>query len=109
MRARTGVIATTVTSLAFAAAVAGSWAGYPGSIAPFLLFNLSFPAMLVLGFTQPRSFVYLFFSLFLFLGFWVKFAAQMLFGHAFLEPVGLFDGSPAAWDRALIAASAALV
>ena len=107
MKARTGVIATTVASLVFTAAVAGSWAGYPGSIAPFLLFNLSFPAMLVLGFTQPRSFVYLFFSLFLFLGFWVKFAAQMLFGHAFLEPVGLFDGSPAAWDRALIAASAA--
>lgn len=87
--------------------VAGCWQRYPGNLGPFLLFILSFPAMLALGLLRPRSFVYLFFSLFLYLGFWLKFVAHILFGIELLEPVGMFNGSPEAWDRALVAASAA--
>lgn len=87
--------------------IAGCWRHYPGSIGPFFLFILSFPAMLVFGILRPRSFAYLSFSLFLFLGFWLKFVAHILFGFELLEPVGAFNGSPEAWDRALIAASAA--
>lgn len=86
--------------------VAGFWRHYPGNPGPLLLFMLSFPAMLAIGLLKPRSFVYLFFSLFLFLGFWLKFVAHIFFGLELLEPVGVFNGSPQAWDRALIAASA---
>jgi hypothetical protein len=86
--------------------VASCWQRYPGNPGPFLLFILSFPAMLALGLLRPRSFVYLFFSLFLFLGFWLKFVAHIFFGLELLEPVGIFNGSPQAWDRGLMTASA---
>ena len=72
-------------------------------------FNLAFIAMLALVFPRPRSFAYTFFAVFLFLGFWVKFTVHSILGNPFLEPIGMFDGSPQAWDRALAVASVTAV
>lgn len=86
-----------------------AYSEYPGSLASFSLFDLSFVAMLLLALPRPRSFVYFFFALMLFLGFWSKFMLHVTFGVPLLEPIGNFVGGPDAWDRVLDVASIAAI
>jgi hypothetical protein len=79
---------------------------YPGSQFVFFLFNTAYLALLFLALLPPRSYAYLFLAAFLFLGFWAKGALHFVTGSPFIEPTGEFDGSPAAWDEALLYASA---
>ena len=82
---------------------------YVGSTVVHFAFNLTFLCMMIFIFVHPRSYAYLFFATFLFLGFWMKFTIHNIIDYDFLEPVGEFDGKPESWDLALkVASSAAL-
>lgn len=80
---------------------------YAGSKTLFTLFSLVSLALLLSGLYRTASFGYLFLSLFLWLGYWFKLAANLFLFHYYLfaEPVGNFDGSPAAWDGVLAIAT----
>lgn len=96
----------TIAAVAIASATFPAW---PGSAWPFLAFNCAMIIMVVLASVGPASYAYGFLAIFLFLGFWCKLAVHLLAGLPFIEPTGLFDKSPGAWDDAvLVAASAAL-
>lgn len=57
--------------------------------------------MLVSGVYKRVTYGYLFLVVFLWLGFWLKLTLHQIFIYPFGEPVGLFDRSPAAWDKVL--------
>ncbi|HKA44164.1 MAG TPA: hypothetical protein VKF40_19430 [Burkholderiales bacterium] len=86
-----------------------AYPAYRGSTASFLLFDLSFVAMLSLALPRPRSHVYIFFAVMLFLGFWLKLILHMITGANLLEPVGFFSDNSEAWDRTLEVASVAAI
>jgi len=75
---------------------------YSGSPWLYLLFSGVYLALLIDGFTSKDSSGYLFFSIFLWLGFWAKLTAHLWLGYPYFEPVGYFDGSANAWDQVLI-------
>jgi hypothetical protein len=89
------------------AAVAMAGTRYPGSMLLFALFNLGFFFLLALVFPPPRLYFYTFLAIFLTLGLWAKTLMHTLWSAGFLEPVGNFGGTPAEWDAALLAMSAA--
>lgn len=78
---------------------------YPGSSGYYVIFSLAFLAMLASGLYKRTTYAYLFLVVFLWLGFWLKLTAHQIFVYPFGEPVGLFDNSPAAWDRVLVIAT----
>lgn len=82
---------------------------YSGSKVLYVVFSLSFLALLLSAFHRQLSYGYLFLVLFLWLGFWFKLTSNLLLtGYVSLgEPVGAFDGSPAAWDTVLSVATIA--
>jgi hypothetical protein len=61
--------------------------------------------MLASGLYKRTTYAYLFLVVFLWLGFWLKLTAHQIFVYPFGEPVGLFDNSPAAWDKVLVIAT----
>lgn len=101
MRAALGFL---VVTIAFAFTSFSAW---PGSTWPFLAFHCGMIGMVALALVGPVSYAYGFLAAFLFLGFWGKLVAHLLAGLPFIEPTGLFDGSPAAWDSAMLVAAAA--
>ena len=83
-------------------------ARYPGSAAVYLLFTLTGNALLYFGFRHNAIFFDAFIGLFFWLGFWLKLSVRVAFFEGrFYDPVGFFDGSGAAFDRALLASSCA--
>ena len=81
---------------------------YPGSLVVYLLFTIVFNTLLFSGISDKRIFFDTFLGLFLWLGFWFKLSVGISFMHGqFGEPIGGFDWSGAAYDRALIVASIA--
>lgn len=78
---------------------------YTGSSFVYLLFSIVFLALLVDGLMRGESLGYKFFTLFLWLGFWLKFVVHLLLKYPFLEPVGYFDDNPASWDKVLLVSS----
>src|SRR5262249_21481367 len=95
----------TIAAAALLLFSAFAYPSYKGGTFCYLLFDVSFVAMLLLAWPRPRSSAYFFFSLMLFLGFWLKLMLHMLSGAEFLEPVGDFSGTTEAWDLALFVAS----
>lgn len=93
------------TSLVVVAASIPAIAQYPGSFLQASLFCLAsgglLPLVLLIGHTPFRMLT----GVFLWLGFWAKFVAHFALGAQFNEPIGLFSGSTAAWDRALLMAT----
>lgn len=83
------------------AAIASS--AYPGSGATFVFFNLCFAALLALAAPRPRLYVYTFLAAFFALGFWLKVLFHSLAAPGFVEPIGDFPHTAAAWDRGLLA------
>ncbi|TLS19634.1 MAG: hypothetical protein FDZ72_03090 [Betaproteobacteria bacterium] len=73
----------------------------------YLLFYLSWAWALLLAFFSPISPAYLFLTVFLFLGIWVKFHLYSLFSIPLVEPVGAFDFSLAAWQEVLMVSATA--
>lgn len=75
---------------------------YPGSSGHYVIFSVAFLVMLVSGVYKRVTYGYLFLVIFLWLGFWLKLTLHQIFIYPFGEPVGLFDRSPAAWDKVLL-------
>lgn len=99
-----------VLAFVFLLAISGiAFLGYPGSPAAFVLFDSSYLAIVLLVYPKPRLYVYTFFALVLFLGFWLKFMIHMISGSDFLEPIGNFSNSKEEWDLALFVASFAAI
>ena len=80
---------------------------YPGSKLAYLLFSTAFWLMLLTAFGKRTHYGYLFLVIALWLGFWGKITAHLLLKYPYVEPVGHFDGSAAAWDGVLWVAIAA--
>lgn len=74
--------------------------GHPGGLTLYLAFQLVFPALLLLALSRPRSHFYSALVVLLSLGFWTKYLAHRIVEYDYVEPIGGFDGSAAAWDRA---------
>ena len=101
-----GMISTATLFLLFSEFV--FW-NYPGNATSFVMFDLSFLAMLLLVFPRPRSYGYIFFASMLFLGFWAKLMLHLASGANFIEPFGDFSGTAEEWERALQVASVAAI
>lgn len=75
---------------------------YQGHWFYYAIFTLVANALLFNGFRRSAIFFDTFIGVFLWLGFWLKFSVRVTFSSGiFHEPVGLFDGSADAFDRAL--------
>jgi len=74
---------------------------YPGSLLTYTMFSAAFLTMLISGFYRQISYGYLFLVVMLWLGFWLKLTVHLLVDYPFMESVGSFVGTPAAWDEVL--------
>lgn len=109
VRSRARAAAAVIAGLVLVGVPAGAATRYPGSVLPFLLFQSSYTALLLLAIPRPRRYAYTALAVLLFLGFWMKFNLHAIFDYAFQEPTGSFDGSGQSWDKAMTVASAAAV
>tara|TARA_R110002050_G_scaffold57423_3_gene128996 strand:+ start:135485 stop:136897 length:1413 start_codon:yes stop_codon:yes gene_type:complete len=83
---------------------------YSGNGYVYILFTITSNALLYLGFRKNAIFFDTFIGLFLWLGFWLKLTIRVAFMDGrFHEAVGSFNGSPEAFDRALLVTSSALL
>jgi len=81
---------------------------YPGSVSIYILFSVVFNTLLLMGFRKNRIFFDTFIGIFLWLGFWAKFTARaILYNSTFHDPVGYFNHSPQAYDKALFISTVA--
>lgn len=77
---------------------------YTGSKAYYLLFTFSYFCLLLSALKKMNSYSYLFLSVFLWLGFWLKFTFHTVFNYSYEEPIGSFMASPTALDQVLLIA-----
>lgn len=84
-------------------------AGYCGSKFVYALFSLVTTIMLVTGLRQQASYGYLYLTVFLSLGFWLKLTLHTTLNYPFVEPVGKFAGEPEAWDEVVTTATVAFL
>jgi hypothetical protein len=83
-------------------------AEYPGSAWVYLLFTVLSTAVLFFGFGRRAIFFDAFIGALLWIGFWLKFSVRVAFlDGVFVVPVGSFEGTPQAWDQALLVTSCA--
>lgn len=81
---------------------------YPGNGLVFAIFAVLANVLLLNGFRRGAIFFDTFIGIFFWLGFFLKLTIRMGYHDSrFNEPVGVFDGSGASWDRALIVISVA--
>ena len=77
---------------------------YPGQSGYYVLFTVVSNALLYFGFRKNAIYFDTFIGIFFWLGFWLKLTCRVAFMDGqFHEAVGNFDGSGAAFDRALLA------
>lgn len=88
---------------------AAAFLRYPGSAVPFWTFHAASLLFTWLATRPPSRYGVLAIAAFFALGFWVKLLVHLTTGASFVEPIGLFDGSAAQWDRALWLTAAALL
>lgn len=83
---------------------------YSGNGFIYLLFTVVSNTLLYFGFRKRAILFDTFIALFLWLGFWLKASVRISFmGGEYNEPVGLFDGSGASYDQALLIASCGML
>ncbi len=63
----------------------------------FLYFALSFGILIYVSLFKIKSPVFSFFSVFIYLGFFIKICMHALFAYPFVEPIGAFSGSKEEW------------
>lgn len=99
------LVLVTVAVLFVAAAFA-----WTGALWTYVTFTAAFFAMLAVGLKKRVSLGYIFLTSTLWIGFWVKTSIHMIDNtFPWMEPTGLFDFSPVAWDQlALLSAVGAL-
>ena len=80
---------------------------YPGQGQIYVLFTIISTALLYFGFRKNAIFFDTFIGIFFWLGFWLKLTFRVAFmnGQFVLEHAANFDGSGAAFDRALLVTS----
>ena len=79
---------------------------YPGQGLIYVVFTITSTALLYFGFRKNAIFFDTFIGIFFWLGFWLKLTFRVTFMDGqFHESVGNFDGSGAAFDRALLVTS----
>ncbi|MES2686088.1 MAG: hypothetical protein V4706_04650 [Pseudomonadota bacterium] len=93
--------------LAWCVLFIGGLVGHQGSRWVYVVFSVVLTAVLLSGLYRPKSYGYLFLAIFFWLGFWLKLSVHNIFQYDYVEPVGRFDSSPAAWDEALWVATVA--
>jgi hypothetical protein len=81
---------------------------HPGSVPPYLLFNLAAVFVFAAALVRPRSHGYNVLAAFLLLGFWLKLVTFALGVPSIVEPIGDFSGEKGAWDEALTTAAIGL-
>jgi hypothetical protein len=82
---------------------------HPAHVGAMLAFHAAFVVLIVLVPVRPRSHVYSVLATMLALGFWTKFLVRLFIAHPYLEPIGRFDSSAQAWDRALATITAGVL
>lgn len=83
---------------------------YTGRLYVYILFSVVANALLYFGFRKNAIFFDTFIGIFFWLGFWLKLTVRVLFANGvFNEAVGSFDGSGAAFDRALLVAACGMM
>jgi len=88
----------------------GTLKEYPGNWGVYILFSISAGLLLINGLIKSALYFDTFIGIFLWLGFWLKFSIRLAFMDGlFHEPVGAFDGSGGAFDRALVVSSVAFI
>lgn len=75
---------------------------YKDSKTIYLIFSLIFFIMLGTAFYKPKTYSYLFLSVFLFLGFWLKLSIHTIFDYPYVEPIGNFINCNTNMDDVLI-------
>lgn len=86
-----------ICALSFAAGL-----NYHGHWSVYLLFTLVANTLFFNGFRRRAIYFDTFIGIFVWLGFWLKFSVRVaFFSGEFYEPIGAFDGSSMAFDRAL--------
>ncbi|MEW5902968.1 MAG: hypothetical protein AB1722_01310 [Pseudomonadota bacterium] len=90
-----------IVGLAGAGLILAGMDSYPGAKPTYFLFCVSFWLMLLTAFDKHAHYGYLFLVVTLWLGFWGKLTAHLILAYPYVEPVGQFDGSAAAWDEVL--------
>lgn len=98
-----------IAGLSIAGLILAGMNSYPGSKLLYLLFSASFSLMLFTSFNKRTHYGYLFLVVTLWLGFWGKITAHLILDYPYVEPVGQFDGSAAAWDEVLLVAMVASI
>lgn len=98
-----------ITGLSIAGLILVGMNSYPGSKLLYLMFSASFSLMLFTSFNKRTHYGYLFLIVTLWLGFWGKITAHLILDYPYVEPVGQFDGSAAAWDEVLLVAIVASI
>lgn len=78
---------------------------YPGNWTHYFFFTVVFNTLLFFGFRKRAIFFDAFIGTFLWLGFWLKLTVRVAFFGGQISDAGQFDGSGAAFDRALIISS----
>jgi len=75
---------------------------YEGSLLPYIIFHCVWITVVFLVWHKPGSYVFLFSAIFLFLGFWLRLVARLLF-NSVGEPTGYWSHSQSwsDWDRVL--------
>ena len=100
-----GRLTTPLFLLAVSALTVTTCIKHKGNLWLYLGFTILSNALLLNGFRRRSLFFVTFIGAFLWLGFWLKFSVYIAFSSGvFNEPVGLFDGSAAAFDKALLVA-----
>lgn len=82
---------------------------YSGSFFTFTVFSLISLILLISGFYQKITYGYLFLTVFLWLGFWLKLVMSLIFEKPLTEAFGQFNSSPASWDEVLWIVNAAFL
>jgi hypothetical protein len=96
-----------VGAVAWLVMLGSGLSGYSGSKAVYAVFSMVMGAMVVSGFAQRTSYGYLFLTIFLWLGFWLKLTIHLILNYPFVEPIGSFSGWGADWDEVLVVATVA--
>ncbi|WP_227819328.1 hypothetical protein [Mariprofundus micogutta] len=82
---------------------------YSGQGYVYILFTIVSNLLLYFGFRKKAIFFDTFIGLLLWLGFWLKSSVRIAFlDGVFRQPTGMFDGSPAAFDQALLISACGL-
>ncbi|MEI7482587.1 MAG: hypothetical protein WCK75_09590 [Elusimicrobiota bacterium] len=88
-------------------------AHYPGSKLIYSVFSIAFFCMLAGGLYKQDSYGYMFLTIFMWLGFWLKFTVGTIIGAKYAEAIGAFIPTPANLDNilgiAILAAFAVIV